>query len=195
MSTSAHAYLCAKRNTHSRSLDIADDERVAFFIVLVGSQIAEYLRTAVTDGRLGGSIQIGQFWSLARLVRGVPYGGCRRPGHRAGRRGADRVGVGEGVKPARRWPAGGKHRRRCSPARAPGYGSSARRRGFPPSRDGVVTAAQSEGAAGRCLVRRLAPSGELGASRHSEFSDTPSSATWPKSASQWMSPRLAERPM
>jgi len=29
-------------NTHSYSLDIADDERVAFSIVLVGNQIAEY---------------------------------------------------------------------------------------------------------------------------------------------------------
>jgi hypothetical protein len=36
---------------------------------------------------------------------------------------------------------------------------------------GVVTAAQSEGAAGRCLVQRIAPGGELGASRHSQFSD------------------------
>jgi hypothetical protein len=134
-------------------------------------RIAEYLRTAVTDGRLGGSIQIGQFWSLARMVRGVPYGGCRRPGHRAGRRGCRPRWCREGVKPARRWPAGGRHRRRCSPARAPGYGSSARRRGFPPGRDGVVTAAQNEGAAAVVWPQRLAPGGELGASRHSQFSD------------------------
>ena len=40
--------------------------------------------------------------------------------------------------PSQSWPepVRGKHRRRCSPVRVPGYGLSARRRGFPPGRDG-----------------------------------------------------------
>ena len=40
----ADAYPCTGWNTHSYSLDIADDERVAFSIVLIGNQIADYLR-------------------------------------------------------------------------------------------------------------------------------------------------------
>ena len=38
------AYLCTYRNTHSRSLDIADGRRAAFSVILVGNQIAEYSR-------------------------------------------------------------------------------------------------------------------------------------------------------
>jgi hypothetical protein len=38
------AYLCTHRNTHSFCLDIADDRRAAFSIILVGNQIADSAR-------------------------------------------------------------------------------------------------------------------------------------------------------
>jgi hypothetical protein len=46
------AYLCTKWNTHSRTLDPADDRRRAFSIVPIGNQIAESERWVVVADAL-----------------------------------------------------------------------------------------------------------------------------------------------
>jgi hypothetical protein len=44
MASHAHPGICTKWNTRSRYLDLADDRRGAFSIVLTGNQIADSVR-------------------------------------------------------------------------------------------------------------------------------------------------------
>jgi hypothetical protein len=49
------------RNTHSRCLEIADDRRAAFSIILVGNQIAEIGAVAAVPGHAGCDTHISWF--------------------------------------------------------------------------------------------------------------------------------------
>jgi hypothetical protein len=69
-------YLCSKWNTHSRYLDLADDRRRAFSIILVGNQIADTERlsagsAAFTTGRRSSSY--GSVLSCLNFVPDVTY--------------------------------------------------------------------------------------------------------------------------